>query len=1154
MTSLKACVAHCRVDAMPEALLAAPDDPVAGEELCPAQPRRRSRGRITPVLVYDALRTARRGHFILLRCAYTGFLLACLFSIYASRLLAAGFTVRQILTGAALPTRDVAGFVEVFAFTFLIVQFLAACLLTPLYTAGAITEEKERQTLPLLLATDLSAGEIVRAKAISRLAALFLIFLAGLPFLSILQFLGGIDPPMLLAGFGLTGISMVSLTALGIAVSVGAKRSRQAIARTYGWASIYLLLSGSCWLLLLPAAGWTGYSSVTHFVEWFNIGNPFSVIVKLYLAVSKGAELDSLLPEAIGSYAAFHGVLCLVWLMWGTWRLRRSVARAEFSAPRHDPGEGVTGGVKASPATDRPRGRRKRPAIGNHPMIWKEFWAEPGVRPGKWGRIVLGSLVPVSFLPVALILYFEAIALDPVLNDAYQAVQSAGSIMADGINLWARCMGAIVACLMLMGIGLRAASSVVGERERHTLDDVLATPLAIASILRAKWLAAIFVSRWSWIWLGLIWFTAIPMGGLSPVALLWLLGTWFLMAAFFASLWLWISTWATTTQRAIQVMLLAFAFVVVGQWLVWLVAAPIALHFGLSNGRLDDVIELQAIGLTPPLTFFLLAAPSVDDAWLHFRDIAVQAWYFWALGTVDFWAMAMVRFRHSIDRAADPGDHDLLARWFGPSHGTRGTVLRRLAMPAVALLAYVLLAIFWALTTHGSRERLDEAIAEADRLDPGWRQEELEANRRKVSDAENSIYQVPAIPNERAIRWTRPWFPGKQWPSAVDLETKLREAAFNMQLSDVTAATLAVELSDIRHVIGQARRLKDYPYGRTPVSYKPDGISTLLPWVGRIHQIADVLWFDAFNCAQKREIDQALERCIAIINCGHMVMDEPIAVSQLVRSACQRIACDAAHRALAQGVPTPAELEKLQRVLQAESADSLFLIAARAQRALHDQSFVYLINHVPERFPTSSSHVNQYWIVHLPWSDRILVFLGFDLIWQRARCLHLMNECVEVSKQTPESWLPALNRHLESSPPSHLLADLIGSPRPPLTDRVARAFRQRVAQLRSITTLIAAERFRLATGRWPQALTDLVPGYLPAVPADPYDGKPLRYRKLTDGIVVYAIGGELRDHGGKFAVPSWKVDVPGTDVGFKFWNPEFRHLATAPPGAANPAK
>src|SRR5438552_12109400 len=114
---------------MAEALLAEPKGTEACDEFVATRRPLRLR-LIGPILVYDALRTARRGHFILLRCAYTGFLLACLFSIYASRLLAAGFTVKEILTGAALPTREVTGFVEVFAFTFLIIQFLAACLLT----------------------------------------------------------------------------------------------------------------------------------------------------------------------------------------------------------------------------------------------------------------------------------------------------------------------------------------------------------------------------------------------------------------------------------------------------------------------------------------------------------------------------------------------------------------------------------------------------------------------------------------------------------------------------------------------------------------------------------------------------------------------------------------------------------------------------------------------------------------------------------------------------------------------------------------------------------------------------------------------------------------------------------------------------------------
>jgi len=34
----------------------------------------------------------------------------------------------------------------------------------------------------------------------------------------------------------------------------------------------------------------------------------------------------------------------------------------------------------------------------------------------------------------------------------------------------------------------------------------------------------------------------------------------------------------------------------------------------------------------------------------------------------------------------------------------------------------------------------------------------------------------------------------------------------------------------------------------------------------------------------------------------------------------------------------------------------------------------------------------------------------------------------------------------------------------------------------------------------------LVPGQLSAVPADPFDGKPLRFKRLTKGYVIYSIG------------------------------------------------
>ena len=49
----------------------------------------------------------------------------------------------------------------------------------------------------------------------------------------------------------------------------------------------------------------------------------------------------------------------------------------------------------------------------------------------------------------------------------------------------------------------------------------------------------------------------------------------------------------------------------------------------------------------------------------------------------------------------------------------------------------------------------------------------------------------------------------------------------------------------------------------------------------------------------------------------------------------------------------------------------------------------------------------------------------------------------------------------------------------------------------------------------PDSLAQLVPKYLAAFPDDPYDGKPLSYKKPTSkGYLVYSIGRNRVDDGG----------------------------------------
>ena len=73
-----------------------------------------------------------------------------------------------------------------------------------------------------------------------------------------------------------------------------------------------------------------------------------------------------------------------------------------------------------------------------------------------------------------------------------------------------------------------------------------------------------------------------------------------------------------------------------------------------------------------------------------------------------------------------------------------------------------------------------------------------------------------------------------------------------------------------------------------------------------------------------------------------------------------------------------------------------------------------------------------------------------------------------------------------------------------------------VGLLRAAQAALAVERYRLATSfALPDSLRQLTPKYLAAVPEDPYDGKPLRYKKLSPkGYVVYCVGRNRQDDGG----------------------------------------
>jgi len=145
--------------------------------------------------------------------------------------------------------------------------------------------------------------------------------------------------------------------------------------------------------------------------------------------------------------------------------------------------------------------------------------------------------------------------------------------------------------------------------------------------------------------------------------------------------------------------------------------------------------------------------------------------------------------------------------------------------------------------------------------------------------------------------------------------------------------------------------------------------------------------------------------------------------------------------------------------------------------------------------------------------------------------LDLMDDYIKCAQLPPFERLnaaKAIEAKRKSTSQAHILLHVIV----PTFSTITSIDTRNIAQLRTAWVALAIERYRLAAGKLPEALAELVPAYLDAVPTDPFDGKELRYEKLGVGFVVYSIDKDLRDDGGSEEPQGKKKRGESWDVTF----------------------
>jgi ABC-type transport system involved in multi-copper enzyme maturation permease subunit len=422
-------------------------------------------------------------------------------------------------------TRAQASVGQSFFYAIVGTQLALVLLVAPAVTAGAVCLDKARGALTHLLVTDLTDGEIVLGKLVSRLIPVIGVVLATWPVMALATLLGGIDPvPLTGATIVALGAGILSAT-FGLVLSIWGRKTQDVLLLAYALIILWVLGGPALWMIRLTLS-WRW-----NFPEWFTQRNPYWLALAPVLWPGTVTLGDDLV------FLAVCVLLSCLLTAFAVARIRVVASRegGDRTRRRFLP-RWLTGGL---PRIDLPG-----PSLDPNPVLWREWHRS---RPTKTTRFVWLCYG----MTVAVILFYQL----KMLAEGSAAMRMEMSSALAG--------GEIAIGLFLLAI--RAPTALSEERVRGNLDVLLTTPMSSTAILWGKWWGAfrgvLFVSFAPTLFLMLLLLrNGRVVGMILAPTLIVFYGT------ALTSFGLAVATWTTKPGRAVAITMAAYIGVTVG-WL-----------------------------------------------------------------------------------------------------------------------------------------------------------------------------------------------------------------------------------------------------------------------------------------------------------------------------------------------------------------------------------------------------------------------------------------------------------------------------------------------------------------------------------------------------------------------------------------------------------
>ncbi len=341
----------------------------------------------------------------------------------------------------------------------------------------------------------------------------------------------------------------------------------------------------------------------------------------------------------------------------------------------------------------------------------------------------------------------------------------------------------------------------------------------------------------------------------------------------------------------------------------------------------------------------------------------------------------------------------------------------------------------------------------------------------------------------------------------------------NEPLTEVVSNQLRAVVGRHSNSLRQARSGTPLTSARYAVDLS-EGVNARLPHLTRLKALAQLLRAEAMLDIAEGRSGAAVEAILATHRAARTLDEEPLLMSALVVLAMDANGFISLERLLNHLALDHNQLAQLSHAAALTDRTNRFVKGLISERAMHGEIIgmaQYDLAKLQSIAPGDEGEEAGSTPTPQPgWGWNLIGIFERD----RAFYLRAMATNLHIAKLPPPESVQAAKFAEELNAKAGSGYYIFSSLFLPALARLELRDAEASARVRTTLVTLAIEDWRISHGgQTPDSLSELTPAYMKSVPADPFDGNPLRYKKLPQGYVVYSIGRDKRDDGGKEQPP-----------------------------------